>query len=414
MQTGKSLIERGTKRPHSAAASDLPARHTRLFASSSVKVKKKPEEFISGLPTGLLEDVIFSFLGLERVKLFQLNKTLKERFDGNSSIKPALVKELLLTLVKAFQIPNPEYSLDQAILLLNGTLKLTKLNPMEYHLAQVMFGTRPSGTVQIKKDILMQAFQDPRNLALAKTILLALIHANQHLKAAYLGCLFFELSKSEQDVPEDWLDFPFALMVSGKQEAAENWIRTYPHFVKLKGRVVDRDGAIYKGITLYQYTLCLKHTQMRLMLRQYLSLEEAALQASEYESGQNRDMQALKLKYEELMKKTYQAYQYYLDHCNSWTDLQEKDYWIRVIGRLQREWPVHWMQELCREGFNGETEFSSHHALPVAKYYNIDNEIDELVELYPLRQGYLNAKLELRRGSGYELLGKRLISHDFL
>jgi hypothetical protein len=135
-----------------------------------------------------------------------------------------------------------------------------------------------------------------------------------------------------------------------------------------------------KGVTPYQYALCTKDIRAVKMIGRCFdlgpldaTLKEAKLaQAIEYQSGENSKVEALRVHFEEVKQKTQIAYQFYIRNFDDWTLELERDYWCRVIGRLQNEWPAHWRQELCYpdRNFDGTTEFTFEGVLPEAKFWN--------------------------------------------
>lgn len=367
-----------------------------LFTSNEPDLKRGSSLLADSLiNSGILENLINPFLDLKgTLSLTQINKKLYK----STLLKRAVEKQLLITLVGAYQEPHPKYTPEEAQFLLKGCLKLFENNPVEYQLALAV-SLKPGEEKKaeeekegLPKDFI-KAFEEPRKQALAKALLLELIRAHQYPKTQALINKFPPFLSST----EDQMDYLLALMVSGSQNQAEAFIKENPELLEQKGRVLDQDGKTYKDITPYQYTLCLKHTQMRLMIRNYLPNESAALQAKEFEAPTNHDMKALEKKYVDLMQKTQEAYQFFIakdkDKDDSWKYQQYVNYWCRAIGGLQGEWAVHWMQEFFypRE-FNGQTEFNSEEALkalPEAKY--LDGE-----PFYPADQGYMGTKLALK------------------
>jgi hypothetical protein len=160
------------------------------------------------------------------------------------------------------------------------------------------------------------------------------------------------------------------LIEMGKQNDAEEMIKTNPQL--LLARSTD-------GILPYQYTLCSKDTRMRKMIRRYLNKSDAVMQATEFASRRNEKIEALRQYFKEVRRKTIIAYGTFIQNYNTWTSLYAPllhqyscDYWCRVIGPLQNEWPEHWRQEICypNRNFDGKTEFNSEEALPEAKFCN--------------------------------------------
>jgi hypothetical protein len=165
------------------------------------------------------------------------------------------------------------------------------------------------------------------------------------------------------------VDHLLDLVAHGKQAEAEKMIKINPDLLLGKGS---------GGYTAYQYTLAVKDTHMRKMIRANFpgnnereKLEQIALQAREFETD-NSDIKKLKVEFLKLWEKTQLAYKTYIKNYDPWDLQQCIDYWCRVIGGLQREWPAHWMQEFLfpDRDFDANTEFSSDGALPEAKFYD--------------------------------------------
>ena len=131
-----------------------------------------------------------------------------------------------------------------------------------------------------------------------------------------------------------------------------------------------------RGVTPYQYALCAKDMRAVKMIGPCFNLDPALegaklSQVMEYLSRKkNKEVEALRVHFEAVFTKTKIAYKFYFKKVDWWYTPQCRDYWSRVIGRLQNEWPAQWRQELCYPDryFDEETKFTSDEALPQAKF----------------------------------------------
>lgn len=202
------------------------------------------------------------------------------------------------------------------------------------------------------------------------------------------------------------------ILPNGRREPgpATAFLMQYPELRFKKGTVIDQDGRKYNDISPYQYTLCLKHTQLREMMeRIHFSdpEQEAASQAAmtrhrqEFSARSNEEMNALNDKYERISGDLRAAYQFYIDNITPqpnnpyfrvWTTQQQIDYFTRVIGRLQFEMSEAYRQELFKNrDFNAQTNFGSpeaRQALQEARFW--DNQ-----SIHPMRRSPEGGKLKL-------------------
>ncbi len=145
------------------------------------------------------------------------------------------------------------------------------------------------------------------------------------------------LDRGIQSVDEKTLNQLLQYVAEGEQDKAEALIQKNKNLLLNAGTVTDLSGREFKQITAFQYALWAMDWHMWTMIQKYLPKEAQAQQLQELEAKSTEHGNHFNLK----------TASDYLEQ--SWKIFPQKtDVWARVMGEVQRGFPVHVVNEYCR------------------------------------------------------------------
>lgn len=134
------------------------------------------------------------------------------------------------------------------------------------------------------------------------------------------------------------------LVAEGEQDKAEEMIKAQPALLLQCGEVTDLSDRTFPDITAFQYAVWALDWHMWTMLLKYLPKEEAAKQATQFETGAWVKINGATANWQNLIT----AQQQYYFNYSKWTQEQRKQNFIQPIGSAQLKVPVHVVNEYCR------------------------------------------------------------------
>ena len=134
------------------------------------------------------------------------------------------------------------------------------------------------------------------------------------------------------------------LVVAGQQDEAEAMLKQNPALALASGTVTDHAKRTFRNITGFQYAVWALDWHMWRMIKKYIPLEEARLQAEGFAKG------SWVPEHEEHVtwKRLIDSYKTLIDKWDPWTDEQINTYWVQEIGGAQLILPMHVLQEYCQ------------------------------------------------------------------
>ncbi len=138
----------------------------------------------------------------------------------------------------------------------------------------------------------------------------------------------------------------------GEQEQAEEMLKQDPDLLLQKGNVTDLSGRTFSKITALQYALWALDSHMWKMLYKYFGdrnnayEQQQELESSGIEYCITTSIQPIREKHFEFIPIEVTLYDY-ATHCEGWIYGKCIDYWCKWIGGLQRQFPVHVVNEYC-------------------------------------------------------------------
>ncbi|HQZ88286.1 MAG TPA: protein kinase [Gammaproteobacteria bacterium] len=203
------------------------------------------------------------------------------------------------------------------------------------------------------------------------------------------------------------------LVAEGEQDKVEAILKNNPTLALLPGDVTDLSGRMFTGITAFQYAVWALDWHMWTMIRKYLPIEDARLQAQGFETGhwvKSHGVHAQKL-LDDLIK----AYKTAIDFHKVSKVNEYSKAWKR-LGGFQFLLPAHVINEYCHptRPFFPIPNFEDTLALPRNRTINgIDadnNEGDCFAFLY--HDGNTNGDAICRSTRRMAALGPRLVLYQ--
>lgn len=148
------------------------------------------------------------------------------------------------------------------------------------------------------------------------------------------------ISDLEQEQVNKLLDH----VMRGEQVDAETMIIRNPALLNYKGSGKEfHNDREFRSITPFQYALWALDWYMWDMMMGHIDHTEACVQLEDLE--RNGTEHGKQFRFDNLIR----AYKVYYNKFYSWDHDQQSHYWIKEIGRCQRDLPIHALQEYYRE-----------------------------------------------------------------
>ncbi|MBS0349593.1 MAG: protein kinase [Proteobacteria bacterium] len=137
-------------------------------------------------------------------------------------------------------------------------------------------------------------------------------------------------------------------VAEGEQDKAEAMIQKDKNLLLTKGNVKDLSQREFKQITAFQYALWAMDWHMWKMIRKYLPTEAQAQQFSELESKSTPHDKHFSLY--PLVKALWTYIESALGYSIFSKNQKIADYWVKGVGKAQKQLPAHVANEYCYEG----------------------------------------------------------------
>ena len=155
--------------------------------------------------------------------------------------------------------------------------------------------------------------------------------------------LQLEKQKAEKDGLAREVAVFLKLVVSGKQNEAEEALRKNAALARESGDVTDHANRNFTNITGFQYAVWALDWHMWKMILKYLPKDVATAQAQTIETGPWVRQHGVVVSWDVLLRELHT----YIDNYKRWGTTQYHPQWTRVIGGAQKLLPIHVLQEYC-------------------------------------------------------------------
>jgi len=136
------------------------------------------------------------------------------------------------------------------------------------------------------------------------------------------------------------------LVVEGEQDKAEAMLKIFPELALVSEDVTDLSKRTFKNITAFQYAVWALDWHMWTMIRKYLPIKEAKLQAEGFEAGSWVRQHGVNAQH--LLEKLIKAYQTTIDlYHGGWPKEEAEKAWVQKVGGAQLLLPAHVINEYC-------------------------------------------------------------------
>jgi len=181
-------------------------------------------------------------------------------------------------------------------------------------------------------------------------------------------------------------------VVEGEQDKAEAMLKSNPVLALVPGDVTDLSKRTFTNITGFQYAVWALDWHMWTMIKKYLPIEKARLQAQEFETGVWVKHHGIYVNLNILI----QAYQTTINLYNASKWDEGNTAWAKQIGGAQLLLPAHFVNEYChpKRPFYPTPNFKSALSLPRSRTIE---EGEWFTAMY--NGGHLGDKFAIYRGS---------------